>query len=54
VGTDIWAMGDMVEVAPKVVLFVYMDTQQGFLRGQFIRVTPQGLEPVIEMLPKGD
>jgi hypothetical protein len=54
VGTDIWAQGDMVEVAPDVVLFVYMDTRQGFLRGQFIRVTPHGLEPVIDMLPKAE
>ena len=51
VGSDIWAMGDMVEVTPGVVFFAYMDSQRSFLRAQFIRVMPGGLEPVIEMLP---
>ena len=51
IGTDIWAMGDMYEVEPDVVLWVYMDSWYSELRAQFIRITPDGAEPVREMLP---
>ena len=51
IGTDIWAMGDMYEVEPDLVLWVYMDSWHSDLRAQFIRITPDGLEPVREMLP---
>ncbi|MFH1009356.1 MAG: sialidase family protein [Candidatus Latescibacterota bacterium] len=46
VDTAIWVMGGMVEVAPDVVLYVYWDSFESLMRGQFIRVTPTGLEPV--------
>lgn len=46
----LWAMGVMYEVEPDVVLFVYMDTYEGYMRGQYIRVTTSGVEPVREML----
>ncbi|MBI4606210.1 MAG: exo-alpha-sialidase [Planctomycetes bacterium] len=45
IDTSIWAMGSMLEVAPDVVLFVYMDSWGGPLRAQHIRVAPGGLEP---------
>jgi len=51
IGTDIWAMGDMYEVEPDLVLWVYMDSWYSNLRAQFIRITPDGAEPVREMLP---
>jgi len=51
IGTDIWAMGDMYEVEPDLVLWVYMDSWYSDLRAQFIRITPDGVEPVREMLP---
>ena len=47
IGTDIWAMGAMYEVEPDVILYVYMDTWYSDMRAQFIRVTPQGLKPLI-------
>lgn len=42
----IWCMGAMVEVEPDVVLYVYWDAFESLMRAQFIRVTPNGLEPV--------
>ncbi len=51
VGTDMWAMGSMLEVKPDVVLYVYMDTRGTYARAQFLRVTPKGLEPARDMLP---
>jgi hypothetical protein len=46
IGTDIWAMGDMYEVRPDVVLFVYMDSYNTLLRAQFIEVTSDGVRPM--------
>ena len=42
----VWASGKFVEVAPDVVLFVYRDDHIRFMRGQFIRITEHGLEPL--------
>ena len=42
----LWVMGGMVEVEPDLVLYIYWDSHESLLRGQFIRVTAQGLEPV--------
>ena len=52
VGTDIWAKGEVLERARNVALFVYADTPQGFRCAQFIRITPAGLSPALEMLPR--
>ncbi len=46
IDTSIWAMGSLVEVKPNVVLFMYMDSWWGLLRGQYMRITPKGLEPI--------
>jgi hypothetical protein len=46
VETSLWAQGVMMEVEPDVVLYVYMDNWQTSLRGQFMRVTEHGLEPL--------
>ena len=48
-----WAGGVMYEVEPDVVLWVYMGEYDPHpdARAQFLRVTPEGLEPVREMLP---
>jgi hypothetical protein len=51
IGTDAWAMGSMLEVAPDVILYIFMDSRGGPARGQFLRVTPDGLEPARDMLP---
>jgi len=47
----LWAMGKMYEIAPNLVLYVYMDTYSSDLRAQFIRITEDGAEPVRELLP---
>ena len=41
-----WAMGAMCEVEPDVVLYVYMVSYESLMRGQYLRVTPSGLEPM--------
>ncbi len=46
IDTSIWAMGSEVEVKPNVILFMYMDSWQGLLRAQYMKMTPKGLEPV--------
>ena len=48
IDTVIWAMGAMYEVAPDVLLWVYYGEYSPHpdARAQFIRVTPDGLEPV--------
>lgn len=46
----LWAMGAMYEVEPDLVLYVYMDTYEGYMRGQYIRITPSGVEPDRDML----
>lgn len=46
IDSGMWAMGGMCEVEPDVVLYVYMDSFEGRMRRQLIRVTPAGLEPV--------
>jgi hypothetical protein len=51
IDTSIWAMGDMVELEPNLFLFIYMDSWRTLLRGQFFRVTDEGLEPARERLP---
>ncbi len=45
----IWANGTLYEVKPDVVLYVHMT--KGKLRGQFIRITDDGAEPAMDMLP---
>jgi hypothetical protein len=52
IDTSIWAMGSLIEVEPNLVLHIYMDSWQGLARAQFIRVTPEGLMPARDMLPK--
>ena len=42
----IWVMGGMVEIEPDVVLYIYWDSHESLVRGQFIRVTRKGLAPV--------
>jgi hypothetical protein len=44
IDTELWAMGGMYEVEPDVVLWIY--GSGGRLRGQLIRITPDGVEPV--------
>ncbi len=44
--TSLWSQGVMIEVEPDLVLYVYMDNWESSLRGQFMRVTQNGLEPV--------
>ena len=53
IDTTIWAMGVMYEVAPDVLLWVYYGeySPNPDARAQFIRVTPEGLEPASDMLP---
>jgi len=53
IDTTIWSMGSMYEVEPDVLLWVQMGEYSPNLhaRGQFIRVTPDGLEPARDMLP---
>jgi hypothetical protein len=43
-----WCMGCMVEVEPDVVLYLYLDSnpRPGRMRGQHLRVTATGLEPI--------
>jgi len=51
IDTGIWENGAMFEVAPNVILFIYggkNHPQQ--MRRQLIRVTQDGLEPVLEAL----
>ena len=43
---SLWVMGQMVEIAPDVVLYVYYDSHETLMRAQFIHVTPSGLIPV--------
>ena len=42
----LWAMGRMIEVAPNLVLYVYMDHYDSDLRAQFIHITEDGMEPL--------
>ena len=51
--TVIWAGGVMFEVEPDVVLWVYMGEYDPIpdARAQFLRVTPDGLEPARDMMP---
>ena len=44
-------MGAMYEVEPDLVLYVYMDTYEGYMRGQYIRITQSSVEPDRDMLP---
>ena len=43
---SLWVMGQMVEIEPDVVLYVYYDSHETLMRAQFIHVTPSGLIPV--------
>ncbi len=42
----LWAMGRMIEVAPNLVLYVYMDHYDSDLRAQYLRITEDGVEPL--------
>jgi hypothetical protein len=48
IDNPLWANGAMFEVEPDLVLFLYggLHSPQEALRGQFLRVTSAGLEPV--------
>ena len=52
IDTSIWAMGSMLEVEPNLVLYMYWDSWRSKLRAQFIRVTPEGLQPARDMMPQ--
>ncbi len=52
IDTALWAMGKMIEAEPDLVLYVYMDSYESYLRGQYLRVTSDGVEPVLDMLPQ--
>jgi hypothetical protein len=45
IDSAIWVMGGMIEVEPDVVLYVYYDSFESLMRGQFIRVGDGRLEP---------
>ena len=47
IDTGLWCMGCMVEVEPDLVLYLYIGSRGngGPMRAQYLRVTPQGLEP---------
>jgi len=45
IDSGIWAMGEMIEIEPNLVLYIYNDSFERKLRTQFIRVAPGGLEP---------
>ena len=40
-----WVMGAMIEAEPDLALYVYWETFDGPMRAQFLRVTPDGLQP---------
>ena len=42
----LWCMGEMREIEPDVVLYVYWDTFESHMRAQLIRVLSDRLEPV--------
>ncbi len=44
--TETWAMGNMYEVAPDVVLYLYGSQGGGALRAQLIQITPDGIKPI--------
>jgi len=46
----LWAMGQMYELEPDLVLYVYMDLYASDMRAQFIRITPDGVEVDQKML----
>jgi hypothetical protein len=46
IDSGLWVMGSMVEVEPDVVLYIYWDSFESRMRGQFFKVTRKGLEPV--------
>lgn len=45
IDSAIWCMGSMIEVQPDLVLYLYWDSFESFMRAQFIRVTGRGIEP---------
>lgn len=45
IDSGLWAMGEMIEIEPNLILYIYNDSFERKLRTQFIRVTPGGLEP---------
>ncbi len=47
----LWAMGQMIEVEPNLVLYVYMDSDESHVRAQYLRITEDSVEPALEMLP---
>jgi hypothetical protein len=46
IDSGLWAMGSMLEIEPNRVLYIYWDSFQSLMRGQFIRITAEGIEPV--------
>ena len=47
----LWAMGQMVEVEPNIVLYVYMDSYESLMRAQYLRIKEDRIEPALDMLP---
>lgn len=45
IDSAIWAMGSMIEVEPDKVLYVYWDSLEAQMRGQFIEISQQGIRP---------
>jgi len=46
IDSAIWAMGSMLEVEPDIILYIYWDSFESLMRGQFFKVTGSGLIPV--------
>ena len=46
IDSAIWVMGGMLEVEPNVVLYVYWDSHESYMRAQFIRVGTDRIEPI--------
>jgi hypothetical protein len=53
IDSGVWAMGSILEVEPNLVLYIYFDSYLSRMRGQFIRITPEGIEPARELPPTG-
>ena len=52
IGVDLMCGGSMAEIAPDVVMWVFADTWRSSVRAHAIRITPTGIEPAPEYLPK--
>ena len=51
VNPGLWAMGKMYEIEPNLVLYIYMDHYESCMRAQYLRVTADGVETAMDMLP---